>query len=240
MGLISDAVKAIGGFVGGSGGADLVGAGIGLIGNVLASDTAADAARDAAAQAAAGSERAIQFLEEGREAGTAAVREGGEAFRSEIGPIAAVNARGFTPAQEIVLDDAARESSARLAAGGLRGAGRAITEGVLEDRRRREAGFLDENRARQDRARLERAGSFEREGTGVGNIETGSAAQIGGAAQRGGELGAIGTSRAGQIEAGGTLANANLIGQTLGTIAAVTADAQKRNLVEDKPPAGRV
>lgn len=115
----------------------------------------ADANKRAANIAQAGQRAQISAIQEGNRAS----QERLDAIEQQTAPaseylrnVIAVDPNALTPSQNLALEDVRRESANRLAASGLRGAGRATTSAL----RKVEADFvgnaIDQNRRRADSA----------------------------------------------------------------------------------------
>lgn len=77
---------------------------------------------------------------------------------------------GLTPAQQMALDEARRQSMNSLVAGGMAGDGRALTAGVrnIEDNMR--ANFIDANQQASNQAATGLAGQYYTTGTAAANV----------------------------------------------------------------------
>lgn len=248
--------------------------GVATIGGAL---IGASANRRAASQAASGAERAAQIqadaaleavrlnnqaaaearreMREAAARGIAAIRAGTAGYRTEIEPLLLERPvmlptyRGLTEAQRIGREDLRREATARLAASGLRGAGRAGVGVLLDADRRYVSGAVDRNddlrlsamqaaRNRADAARSGLASILAQEGGAIANTEIGQGNRIGENIADAGRFAANQTSSVGRSSAdavldaaraaaGATTANAALYGQALGSLGGVIASGLK-------------
>jgi hypothetical protein len=145
----------------------------------------------------------------------------------------------LTPSQKIAMDDLTRDGVARLAASGMRGAGRGGLAVLADAQGRQRARFYDTNQGRADNAAgvLHNAGQQARAnasriesatGANLANIHTGTAgANAAGitsaAAQAGGAL-----QQAGQDQGNMWSASGDIAGQLLGSISALSNEDSKK------------
>lgn len=212
---------AIGSFFGGGG--NVLGAAASLGGALLASEANKDAAEEA---------------RKGAEAQAAAIREGNlaaqaryEQRRTDSAPamdylrtLVAMDPSQLTPSQRRGMEDYQRGAQARLAASGLRGAGRAGVASINEGA----AGYLarayDDNQRRADSAARALASDYGEADTAMSNIDRDSGRAAGNAAAQGG-----------YINANAGTANAQQWGTALGAIANLVAKENKERSSQYKP-----
>lgn len=187
--------------------ADLGGGILSFLGNqsgASASKQANDKAlKEAEAARAAGVAKALPYLQTGIDAGDAADLN----LQGTMG----LDPNSLTPSQQIGLEDTLRIGQQNLAAGGLRGAGRA-GQAVLNDAARRyKAGAVDTNQGRADAATSTLAGQGASARAGAANLEAGAGSA---------DASDILNVGMGNAENAGNLpiSQANLIGTTLGGI----------------------
>jgi hypothetical protein len=121
----------------------------------------------------------------------------------------------LNPSQKLMLEDATRRTLNNLSVSGMRGSGYGGQAVLADLTRRYMAGAYDENQRRSDQAASELAARGERaRGTGA-NIETGTSGAI--ASDRLSSASGIADLTGAQGQVG--LANANLLGNTIGAIA---------------------
>ncbi len=194
--------------------ATIGGALIGGRANKKAAQTAADAQNRATAAILAGQDKALGVLERIRAEGAPGVRHLQQTVRAGPGRL--------TPAQAEELADFERGANRQLSAGPLAGSGRAVHAIFNKGRTNLVNRFLESNQGRQDRSALALAApSF------------GAAEQTAKLAQAGGEAIGAGSIATGQTMAGSQIAQGQLIGSSLGTLAGIVAEDQ-REKVRDK------
>lgn len=203
----------------------------GIAGGLLGSDANEKAAKQAAEAQIQAAELNLQAGREARAAyeeaakrGIGAITAGGTAMRAGLAPLAIRAGPGeMTPQQRIMLEDLMRGGVARLASGGLRGAGRA-GQAVLNDlAQRTQASFYDINQQNKDRYRSEIARSYAGEGADIAGIETGTGARSGAAITGAAAAAAPYYAGAGETRANATTANADMWGSTIGGISSIIA-----------------
>ena len=121
-----------------------------------------------------GQAEAYGFLDEGREGALDAVTPliaPGDDARTYLRTAMASNPAMLRPSQKIALDDTIRQTKQGLAAGGLRGAGRAGTAVLGDVTGRTIARFQDQNQQRSDRSATTLEGRGAQARTNVANIE---------------------------------------------------------------------
>lgn len=174
--------------------------------------------------------RAAEIAKQGQMAQVAAIREGNRAAQERLDAVeqrtapaseylrnvVAVDPNALTPSQKLALEDVRRESANRLAASGLRGAGRATTSAL----RKVEADFvgnaIDQNRRRADTA----AGVLAGQGYGAATRSAAIDADTGRAVGEGyGDMGSTGAAL--ESSAGDSQA------RVLGSIASIFASDAK-------------
>ncbi len=180
---------------------------IGALGNKSASDSSTSANKKALKEAEqerqAAVARALPYLQSDINAGDSADLN----LQGTMG----LDPNSLTPSQEIGLQDTIRTGQQNLAAGGLRGAGRA-GQAVLNDAvMRYKAGAVDTNQNRIDSATNTLAARGSSARAGAANLEAGE-----GNANANDILN-IGQTN-GDTEANSMTSNAQLAGQTLGAI----------------------
>lgn len=224
----------------------LGGAYLGSNANSAAAGRAADATAQAAAINAQAAAEARAAMEAAKGRGISAIRAGTQAFADTIAPnlqerpVQLPVYRGLTAAQDIAREDMLRRGRTTLATSGLRGAGRAGVAALMDQDRR----FMADATARNDADRLTEArrarGSADsartslaqvraQEGSAIANTEIGQSNRIADNITRAGETQAGAVNTAGQIQAGGDLANAGVWTDALGTIGSIVAGATKES-----------
>lgn len=184
---------------------------------------------------------AARLANEGAMANAEAIREGNRRAQERFETLQAQSAPAqsylrrtmveapstLTPMQKQQLDDLRRDTTATLAANGLRGAGRATVAAV----RATESDFrnraFDSNRARSDRAASQLANQFATASTNAAMLDQDTGKAIG-----------TGMNTAGVNAAGATTANAGLRGQAIGDIASLVRtelkDQERESRYQDR------
>jgi hypothetical protein len=209
----------------GVGGANVLSAGINLLGNVIGGNKAVNAAKEAAQINANAAARQEALLREAKNAATGYIDQGAKDYATTIEPLLAERPvlmptfRGLTDQQQLGRQDLLRTGGAQLAASGLRGAGRAGLGVVMDQLRRYDAAARASNdaaalaakqaaRSSADNARAGLASVRANTGTAKGNAELGVGSALSGvvgnagnvqakmAADQGQELGNMYTSSA--------------------------------------------
>lgn len=193
----------------------VIGAGAALGGALLGSD----ANKDAAEQARKGAEAQAAAIRQGNQLAQARYEDQRRLSEPAIAYLQRVMAQQpdqLTPDQQRGLDDYQRNANARLAASGLRGAGRAGVASVNEGR----AGFMSDaysqNQRRSDAAAQRLSGGYFDSNDNLASLDRDTARAGGTAAATGGYLGANATT-----------ANAGQWGSALGALANVFAKENK-------------
>ena len=136
--------------------ATIGGALLGANANENAADASIAAAREGQAQQLAFARESRDLQEQAKQRGLSAITAGTQKYAETTAPlrverpIVLPTNRGLTTQQQIGLEDLRRDDNARLAASGLRGAGRAGIASVLDRDRR----FMADARARNDQDTL--------------------------------------------------------------------------------------
>ena len=257
----SDAARYAQPLLGGLGGAAL-----GAVGNYLAGQQRSDASTRAAQLSANASTQAAQIaadalarsqalMREATARGTDAINSGYDRFEQTMAPLTTARPimlptnRGLTDAEQIARGDIRRNALATLAATGLRGAGRAVSQTVMDaDRRfvanatqtndnRRLAAMQDASR-RADSATASLATARQGRGQALANIEIGQGNRVAGTegqigatqgagVQQAGAAMAQDASNQGTIASGEITANTMLGQDALGALGSVIADSMK-------------
>jgi hypothetical protein len=205
-------------------GAGVGGAIAGIAGNLFGSSSANKGIKKQIKYLKEAEQRAYAERERGRVAALAAI----EPYRNDMGAREmigrAMTSRPemLTPGQQIALEDATRDVTAGIAASGMRGAGRGGQALIADAQRRIRADAYGQNQARADLASRDLAAQGESAATNAANIETGASGAsasdiIRTGAAIGGAQGAMGENTGNAI-----VGSANLAGQTLGAIAALS------------------
>jgi len=206
--------EAIGDFFGGSGGS-VLGAAATLGGALLSSDANRDAAEEArkCLEAQAAAVRQGNQLAQERYAEQARLSAPAIAYLQKV---VAQDPNVLTPEQQRGMADYQRGAQARLAASGLRGAGRAGVASVNEGA----AGYLADaygaNQRRSDQAAQRLAGGYFDSNDNMASLDRSSAATAGAGARDAAYLGANATT-----------ANAGQWGSAMGAIANLFAKESK-------------
>jgi len=162
-----------------------------------------------AAQAAANAQAAARW---------APALEAGDQARTQLRSISALDPNVMTASQRIQLDDAQRNTNARLASSGLRGAGRAQAAVVNDLNHRMGATFADQNQRRADAATNTLSGQ--------GQVATGQVSTID---QNTGRADAASIREIGANDASYELAQGRNAGTAIGAIASqIASDAKDR------------
>lgn len=205
-------------------GASIGGAIAGIAGNLLGSGSANKAVKKQIKYLKEAERRAYAERERGRTAALAAIAP----YRNDMGAREMIGRQMtsrpelLNPSQQIALEDLSRDVAANLAHSGMRGAGRGGQAVLADTQRRARAGFYDQNQQRADLASRDLAAQGESAATNAANIETGtSGAQASDIVRSGAAIGQ-GYGAMGENRAGAILGSANLAGQTLGAIAALS------------------
>lgn len=133
----------------------------------------------------------------------------------------------LTESDRIALEDLNRDVTAGLAASGMRGAGRGGQAVLADAQRRFRADAFDRNRARSDRAAGILAGQGEHAATNAANIETGTSGAVASDILNTGQSVGAGYGTMGLNRGAAILGSADLAGQTLGAIAALSGREAK-------------
>lgn len=215
---------------------DLVGPIIGAGSRFIGGRTAARAEREAAAITEAAKARGVAAIREGSGAAIETLRPMAELApvgTSYFRRIMAAPADALTPSQQIGRADLMRTATNRLAASGLRGAGRSGQAVLADADQRFMAGAYDTNQRRIDDAArtIEGRGAQgvtgtanlqERMGTSIGNVEVGAGTQM---ANRAAEAGFL--EGTGQAQLGAD------IGGALGRLGGIFAEDVKADHLRD-------
>ena len=163
---------------------------------------AADANRSAAEEARAAAEAQAAAIREGNRLAQARYeqrRAESEPAMAYLRQVMATDPSTLTPQQQRNFDDYMRGAGARLAASGLRGAGRAGVASVNEGAAQFKANAFGQNQARSDSAARTLASDFQSVDNNLAGLDRDTARATGDAAMRGGIYGAnAGTANAGQ------------------------------------------
>jgi hypothetical protein len=205
-------------------GASIGGAIAGVAGNLLGSSSSNKAIKKQIKYLKEAEARAYAERERGRKAALAYVTPytndmGG---REYIGRAMTDRPDLLTDSDRIALDDLTRDVTAGLAASGRRGSGRGGQAVLADATRRFRADAFDRSRARSDQAAATLASQGEHASTNAANIETGTSGAVASDILNTGR--AVGQGYAGMGENTGNaiVGSANLAGQTLGAIAALS------------------
>lgn len=220
-----------------------------------ANESAADArtsANDAALKAQ------LDFSREGRQEmrdasnrGLSAISAGTQKYADTTAdmrterPVMRSTYRGLTDQQQIGLSDLQRDDNARLAATGMRGAGRAGIASVLDRDARYMAGARAANdqdamgakraaRASADAATGNLAQIYAQEGGAKANIETGQGANIGNSLRADGSAAAQITANNGAIAGGADIGNAQIYQSALNSLGGIFANADAERTPLDR------
>lgn len=164
---------------------------------------AADANRDAAEEARAAAESQAAAVREGNRLAQARYeqrRQASEPAMAYLRQVMAQDPSTLSPQQQRQFDDFMRGSNARLAASGLRGAGRAGVAAVNEGAAQYRANAFGQNQQRSDSAARTLASDFQSVDNNLAGLDRDTARATGDAAMRGGMYGAnAGVANAGQL-----------------------------------------
>lgn len=218
----------------------IVGAGLGLVGNLVGGDKAqegVDKASEIQAQTAAAQ---LDELKRGKAAGVAAIDQGTQDYASTIAPlqqerpILLPQYRGLTTQQQMGRDDLLRTGKAALASSGLRGAGRAGIGTVLDSMGRYDAQARDTTDAANRAAKVNARGSADAATTGLATIKANAGTakantEIGASSQNAAVLGNSGqnqsqyAAKSGAIGGEALSSSAQLLGNTVQSMAGYNA-----------------
>jgi len=206
MSFFGSIVEGITGFLGTSSGSAVIQAAAQVGGVILSSRANTDAAKQAS-RVAAESTAARETSQRAAQARFADIQEQTAPGVSHLRSVAGTDPAALTPQQQISLDDLRRDTDARFAASGLRGAGRSVVAGIRDVDARFMANALAQNQQRQDTAAGTLAGESFRAQTSAADLEAG----VGGIRGAG-----ITGSATPKIAAG--LANTQLTGEAIGAL----------------------
>lgn len=142
---------------------------------------------------------------------------------------AIANQNVLTPAQQLALDQARKDTLTGLNSGDLRGSGRATVDAVKNVAQNVQGGFIQQNRQRADTAASALSNQYFNAGQ---NVNTQNA-NVAGAQEKVGTVQGAGLNDQGQIQSSTIVNNANTQNQTTGAAindigSAIAADNKKR------------
>lgn len=178
----------------------ILGAGLGLVGNLIGGNKQQESNDRASELAAQTAQAQLDELKRGKQAGIGHIDAGTQAYADTIAPllqerpILLPQYRGLTTQQEMGRDDLLRTGQAMLASTGLRGAGRAGVGTVLDSMARYHAQARDANDAANRAAKVGARGSADAAKTGLATIRANAGTakantEIGAASQNAAVLG---------------------------------------------------
>lgn len=192
-----------------------------------AANTEAAAAKAAADAQVAGQQQAAGYY--------AASKANDQALQTQAAPgvsqqqLAIAQQNTLTPAQNLALDNARRQSMTALNTSGLRGSGRATVATIKDVDNTMRTQYMDQNRQRADQAATALSSQYFTSGRDINNSNT----QIGQSKVGAGQATAQGITGAADANAAGTLAvgqqNVDTSGQAINDIASQIASANKKN-----------
>jgi hypothetical protein len=196
-------------------GGQIAGAVAGMFGNKSAGDSNKKALKFMKQEAA----RARAERERGRKAALALVSPHFDSTAADqtLGRAMTSRPEVMTPGQKLMLEDATRRQLNNNSVAGMRGAGHGGAAVLADLTRRIMADSYDSNQARSDQAASELAARGERARATGANIETGTSGAIASDRLSSANNAADLIGAQGQVG----LANANLIGNTIGAIAQI-------------------
>ena len=220
----------------------IIGAGLGLVGNIFGGNKAQEGQDKASELAAQTAQAQLDELKRGKQAGIAHIDYGTQAYADTIAPllqerpILLPQYRGLTTQQEMGRDDLLRTGQAMLASTGLRGAGRAGVGTVLDSMARYNAQARDANDAANRAAKVNARGSADAATTGLATIRANAGTakantEIGAASQNAAVLGNQGQAqqqyaqRAGDIGGNMISSSAQLLRNTAQWLGGMNAGA---------------
>lgn len=232
-------------------GGDLLKAGTSIIGGIIGGNANEDAANARIEAANAGLDKQLQFAREGRDEmraatqrGLGAIDAGTQRYADTTAPlrverpITMPTYRGLTTQQSIGLEDLRRDDSARLAATGMRGAGRAGVASVLDRDRR----YMADARARNDQdtlgARRQARSSadaaisnlgqvYAQEGGAKANIEIGQGNNLGQSLRSDGSAAMQTANTVGAAQAGADLGTGQIYQSAINSLGGIFAGAAR-------------
>ena len=232
------------GGIGAQGTASLLGAGIGLLGNVYGANAASSGQDRALAAQLQAQKEARDIMLQRSDRGLADIDAGLAAYRATVAPMMTPRPvvsplyRGMTDNQKIGLEDLRRSGLAAISASGLRGAGRAGIGSIMDQERRYRAAAIDRNEADTlgELRRAQGVSDDTRQRLASAELQTGGAKantniltgnNLASSYQAGGNAAATAAQTAGNINANSGMASAKLVGDTVGNLGAIYADNRR-------------
>jgi hypothetical protein len=218
----------------------IVGAGLGLVGNLVGGDKAQEGMDQASLLSAQTAQAQLDELKRGKAAGVAAIDQGTADYASTIAPlqqerpILLPTYRGLTTQQQMGQDDLLRSGQAMLASTGLRGAGRAGVGTVLNSMGRYNAAARDATDGANRAAKVGARSSADAATTGLATIKANAGTakantEIGAASQNAAVLGNQGQAQqqyavgSGRLGGEALSSSAQLVGNAVQSIAGYNA-----------------
>lgn len=232
------------------GAAALGGAFLGANANESAADAQIAAAREGQAQQLAFARESRDLQEQARQRGLSAIEAGTQRYAETTAPlrterpIVLPTYRGLTTQQQIGLDDLRRDDNARLAATGMRGAGRAGIASVLDRDRRFMAGARAANdqdtlgarrqaRSSADAATANLGQVYAQEGGAKANVEIGQGNQMAQSLRSDGTAAMQTANAIGGAQAGSDLGTGAIYQSAINSLGGIFAGANAWKPVED-------
>jgi hypothetical protein len=232
------------------GAATLGGAFLGANANERASDARTDAAQAGLGQQLQFARESRDLQEQARQRGLAAIDAGTQRYADTTAPlrverpITLPTYRGLTTQQQIGLEDLRRDDNARLAATGMRGAGRAGVASVLDRDRRFMAGARAQNDAdtlgarRQARSSADAATAnlgqvYAQEGGAKANVEIGQGNNMAQSLRSDGTAAMQTANAIGGANAAADLSSGQIYQSALNSLGGIFANANAWKPVED-------